>query len=76
MSKSQPLISDLVEVPAEECEAYARDTVAAVGIWLRDEGLTSPQIADALRHLAEQFPELAPACTLEIRKTEGLAPRF
>lgn len=69
-------MSDLVEVPVAESEAYALDTVAAVGIWLRDEGLTAPQIADALRHLATQFPELAPACALEIRKTEGLAPRF
>ncbi len=67
---------DVIEVPIEECDAYARDTVAAVGIWLRDEGLTAPQIAEALRHLAEQYPELAPACTLEIQKTQGLAPRF
>lgn len=69
-------MSDLIEVPFEECEAYARDTVAAVGIWLRDEGLTAPEIANALHHLASQFPELAPACALEIRKTQGLAPRF
>ena len=68
--------SDVVEVPRAECEAYARDTVAAVGIWLRDEGLTAPQIVDALRHLAEQYPELASACAVEIQKTEGLAPRF
>ena len=67
---------DEVEVPLHERDAYARDTVAAVGIWLRDEGLTAPQIAEALQHLAEQFPELAPACNLEIQKTKSLAPRF
>lgn len=69
-------MSDLVEVPITECDAYARDTVAAVGIWLRDEGLTAPEIAEALRHLAEQYPELARACALEIQKTKSLAPRF